>query len=249
MKRFSEYANRLSRRALLLAFLIWPAWSGAEQTAPLEEPDIDLFDIDSLRRGAELYADRCVGCHSLKHLRYQRLKKDLKLSDEAFKKLFPWLKRPIGTVTSGMTGEDSERWFGVAAPDLSERARALGTDWIYTYLRTFYRDDSRPFGVNNWVFEDVAMPHVLWDLQGEQKAITRTIDETPVIVKLESVKRGSMPPREFDRAVADLVNFLTYAAEPAQLERRRIGKYVIGFLLVLAFVLYRLKKVYWKDVH
>ncbi len=238
----------MKRYGLILLF-IWPVLSGAELTAPLEQPDIDVFDTASLRRGAKLYVDRCLGCHSLKHLRYQRLKQDLKLNDGEFNALFPGLERPVGSLTSSMAAQDAELWFGVPAPDLSERARALGTDWLYTYLRTFYQDDSRPFGVNNWVFKDVAMPNVLWDLQVKQKAVIEKIDANPVILRLELVEPGALNPNQFNRAVTDLVNFLAYAAEPTQLERRRLGKYVIGFLVVLAFVTYRLKKAYWKDIH
>ncbi|BCX81469.1 ubiquinol-cytochrome c reductase cytochrome c1 subunit [Methylomarinovum caldicuralii] len=237
-------------RKLILAFLLLcPVWAAAELGAPLQQPDIDVFDKQSLRRGLKTYVDRCLGCHSLKHLRYRRLQQDLELSDEEMQALFPHLERIIGTMTTAMDPKDAKAWFGVATPDLSERVRALGTDWLYTYLRTFYKDDKRPFGVNNWVFKDVAMPHVLWDLQGEQEAVIVEINGNPVIQKLEPVKPGEISPREFDRLVADLVNFMAYAAEPAQLKRVKIGKYVILFLLVLAFVSWRLKKAYWKDVH
>lgn len=236
------------KRFALILFLLWPVLSAAELSAPLLQPKIDLTDTASLRRGAKLYVDRCLGCHSLKHLRYSRLKQDLEFSEAEFNALFPELKRLIGTLTTSLADQDANLWFGVPAPDLSERARALGTDWLYTYLRSFYQDDSRPFGVNNWVFKDVAMPNVLWDLQGIQKAILQG-KRGQQIERLELVKPGLLNPQEFDRAVTDLVNFLAYAAEPTQLERRRLGKYVIGFLIVLAFVTYRLKKAYWKDVH
>ncbi|MCX8048787.1 MAG: cytochrome c1 [Methylohalobius sp.] len=232
-------------RYALILFFLWPVLSWAELSAPLEQPKINPGDTASLRRGAKLYVDRCLGCHGLKHLRYLRLKQDLSLSDEEFKTLFPWLDRPTGALTSNLRDEDAQAWFGVPAPDLSERAKALGTDWLYTYLKSFYADDSRPFGVNNWVSKDVAMPNVLWDLQGKQKAVINKGQ----IERLEIVEAGSLSPQEFDRTVTDLVNFLAYAAEPTQLERRRLGKYVIGFLLVLTFVAYRLKKAYWKDIH
>ncbi|GAB6067893.1 cytochrome c1 [Methylothermus subterraneus] len=231
---------------ILLA--LWPILSKAI-SAPLAQPDIDVYDTASLRRGAKLYVDRCLGCHSLKHLRYLRLKQDLQFSDAEFKALFPSLERITGTLTSSMASEDATHWFGVPAPDLSERARALGTDWLYTYLRGFYQDDARPFGVNNLVFKDVAMPNVLWDLQGKQIAVIEEVDSTPSVRGLKLVEPGALSPKEFDLAVADLVNFLAYAAEPSQLERRRLGKYVIGFLIVLALVMYRLKQAYWKDIH
>ena len=237
------------KKLILTLLFLFPVWAAAELGAPLQQPDIDVFDRESLRRGLKTYVERCLGCHSLKHLRYRRLQQDLALSDEEMKALFPHLERLIGTMTTAMDARDAERWFGVATPDLSERVRAVGSDWLYTYLRTFYRDDKRPFGVNNWVFKDVAMPHVLWDLQGEQEAVTVEVHGNPVIEKLEQVKPGRLSPQEFDRVVADLVNFMVYVAEPAQLERVKLGKYVILFLLLLAFVSWRLKKAYWKDVH
>ncbi len=234
---------------LYLVLLLTPLWAAAELGAPLQQPNIEVTDTASVRRGLELYVDRCLGCHSLKHLRYRRLQRDLRLSDEEIKALFPHLERIVGTMTTAMDPEDAARWFGVAAPDLSERIRALGADWLYTYLRSFYKDETRPFGVNNWLFPDVAMPHVLWDLQGEQEAVTAQLGDTVVIQKLELVERGKLSPQEYDKALTDLVNFLAYAAEPAQLERRRIGPYVLLFLFLLALVTYRLKKAYWKDVH
>jgi ubiquinol-cytochrome c reductase cytochrome c1 subunit len=226
---------------IIWVFFLWPAFTGAEVSVPLVQPKIDLSDTASLRRGAKLYVDRCLGCHSLKHLRYSRLKQDLKLSEVEFKALFPWLEQATGTLTSSLASEDAIAWFGVPTPDLSERARALGTDWLYTYLRSFYADNSRPFGVNNLILKNVAMPNVLWDLQGIQRLNKEQ--------KLELVEPGALSQTEFDLAVRDLVNFLAYAAEPTSLVRRSLGKYVIGFLIVLTFVTYRLKKAYWKDIH
>ncbi len=226
-----------------------PGLVAAELTTPLQSPDLDVFDTESLRRGAKLYGERCIGCHSLKHMRYKRIQKDLKLSDEDLKTLFPWLDKPTGTMTTAMPPDDAEKWFGLPTPDLSERIRARGADWVYTFLRSFYQDDGRPFGVNNWVFNDVGMPHVLWDLQGTQKAVVKDEKGTPVIKKLELVSPGSLTKKEFDLAVNDLVNFLNYVAEPAQIKRKKIGKYVLFYLIVLAFIMYRLKKVYWKEIH
>lgn len=238
------------KRIIVTCLLLWPLLATAEVGAPpLESPGTDVYDTESLRRGAKFYVDRCLSCHSLKHLRYRRLQQDLEFSEDEMKQLFPSLERIVGTMTTAMDPKDAERWFGVAVPDLSERARALGSDWLYTYLRSFYGDDKRPYGVNNWLFKDVAMPNVLWDLQGEQKAVFKEIDGVTVIAGLEQAKPGKLSPQEFDRAVTDLVNFLDYAAEPAQLERRSLGKYVILFLILFGFVSYRLKKVYWKDVH
>ena len=182
-------------------------------------------------------------------MRYKRIQKDLKLSDDELKNLFPWLDKPIGTLSTAMPPEDAEKWFGLPTPDLSERIRARGADWVYTFLRSFYQDEERPFGVNNWVFRDVGMPHVLWDLQGMQKAVIKEKKGTPTIVNLQQVSPGTLSKKEFDRAVTDLVNFLNYVAEPAQLDRLKLGKYVLFYLIILAFIMYRLKKAYWKEIH
>ncbi len=237
------------KHLIFALFLSLPGMVAAELTAPLQSPDLDVFDTESLQRGAKLYGERCIGCHSLKHMRYKRIQKDLKLSDDELKNLFPWLDKPIGTLSTAMPPEDAEKWFGLPTPDLSERIRARGADWVYTFLRSFYQDEERPFGVNNWVFRDVGMPHVLWDLQGMQKAVIKEKKGTPTIVNLQQVSPGTLSKKEFDRAVTDLVNFLNYVAEPAQLDRLKLGKYVLFYLIILAFIMYRLKKAYWKEIH
>lgn len=236
-------------RLILILLLAIPGLTWAELSAPLQSPALDVFDTDSLRRGVKLYAARCLGCHSLKHMRYRRLKEDLQLTDEELQDLFPGLEKVAGGMISAMPPEDAEKWFGLPTPDLSVRLRARGADWVYTFLRSFYQDDSRPFGVNNWVFKDVGMPHVLWDLQGLQKAVIEGKEKSGPIKQLDLITPGSLSPKEFDQAVNDLVNFLNYAAEPAQRHRIRLGKYVIFYLILLAFILYRLKKAYWKDIH
>ncbi len=153
-----------------------------------------------------------------------------------------------------MSAEDAEKWFGTKVPDLTLVARSRGSDWLYTYLRTFYQDDSRPMGVNNLVFKDVGMPHVLWKLQGVQKPVYKTVTdeegtEHQVIERLELAEPGSMSAEQYDAAVLDLVNFLTYLGEPARVERERLGIWVILFLVVFTALAYVLKKEYWKDVH
>ncbi|MEE8429552.1 MAG: cytochrome c1, partial [Gammaproteobacteria bacterium] len=159
-------------------------------------------------------------------------------------------------MTVAMDAKDAKNWFGTSPPDLSLSSRARGVDWLYTYLRSFYLDNdpSRPFGVNNLVFKDVAMPHVLWELQGSQKAVYKTeLDheghEHQVIEKLELVEPGTLSVSEYDRAVQDLVTFMSYLGEPIKLERRRIGVWVLLFLAVFFVVALMLKKEYWKDVH
>lgn len=228
----------------ILLLLILPV-VGA-QAQELDEADIDVFDTPSLRRGAHFFATYCSGCHSIKHIRYSRLAEDLKMpEDEVKEKLMAGEGKFSDGMTSSMNPEDGEKWFGAKPPDLSLSARARGPDWLYTYLRSFYLDESRPFGVNNLVFENVAMPNVLWELQGHQKAVYKDSQ----IDRLELVQQGSMTPAQFDRAVNDLVNFLVYVGEPAKLDRLRLGKYVILFLALFAILTYRLKKEYWKDIH
>ncbi len=215
----------------------------------LEDVDIDIFDRDSLRRGAGYFVDYCQGCHAIKQIRYSRIAKDLRMTEEAVRQELMFAGAKIhDSLTTAMNPIDGEKWFGVAPPDLSLAARANGADWLYTYLKSFYSDPARPLGVNNAVYDKVAMPHVLWELQGIQKPVMGKQDDVPVIERLKLAKPGTMTPEEFDRMLTDLVNFLSYVAEPSQLERLPLGKYVIAFLLVFWVVMYKLKKQYWKGV-
>jgi len=157
-------------------------------------------------------------------------------------------------MTISMRPEDAEKWFGVNPPDLSLIARSRGPDWLYTYLKSFYIDEERPFGVDNALFPKVGMPHVLADLQGLQKAVYIDVENEDGTVKkvmdrLEIEKPGRMNEREYDKAMNDLVNFMTYMGEPAKLERQRLGWKVLAFILVMMGVFYLLKKEYWKDIH
>ena len=158
------------------------------------------------------------------------------------------------TMTIAMPQTDAKRWFGNPPPDLSVIARARGTDYIYTYLKTFYVDENRPFGVNNAVFPDVGMPHVLWELEGMKKPVTKTEgdaegNEKTVISGYEIVKPGSMNEAEYDEAARDLTNFMVYMSEPVVLKRQQIGIWVLLFLAIFFVVAYALKKEYWKDIH
>ncbi|MCB1737132.1 MAG: cytochrome c1, partial [Gammaproteobacteria bacterium] len=145
-----------------------------------------------------------------------------------------------------MPADGAKDWFGKTPPDLSVIARSRGTDWVYTYLRSFYLDPHKPTGTNNTVFKDVGMPHVLWELQGWQEA---EHDEHGEVTHLKLVEPGAMQPEEYDAAVRDIVNFLAYLGEPAQLDRSRLGPWVLLFLLLFSFLAYLLKKEYWKDIH
>ena len=229
--------------------LLMPILVQASGGMSLDDADIDLTDNASLMRGAQFYVANCLSCHGAKHIRYSRIAKDLGLEAKVVEEtLVPTDQSIHDSMISAMRSEDAEQWFGIRTPDLSVIARSRGADWLYSYLRGFYIDEKRPFGVNNTVFSDVGMPHVLIALQGKQKAVYKEGSDGE-IDHLELVKAGTMKPDEYDKAINDLVNFLVYVGEPSQLKRRALGKYVIGFLLIFLVVAYKLKKEYWKEVH
>lgn len=242
--------------AMMLAVLPMAA-TAAGGGVHLDKAPIDLTDKASLQRGARLFTNYCLSCHSAQYMRYQRVADDLGLTAEQVENnlMFGGPDQQIGdTMQVIMPVEQSEKWLGVAPPDLSVVARARGTDWLYTYLRSFYLDDSRPFGVNNTVFPDVGMPHVLWELEGLKKPVYKTVEgsdgeDKKVIDGFEYVTEGEMSPAEFDQAMADLTAFMEYMGEPVILERQRLGVWVLLFLAVLFVLAYLLKKEYWKDVH
>lgn len=216
--------------------------------------EVNTADIKSLQRGARTFVNYCTGCHSASYMRYNRLGADLGISEELLKKNFMFGTDKTGnTMDAAMKGTDAVRFFGVAPPDLSVTARARGADWLYEYFMTFYRDPARPSGVNNLKFKDVAMPHVLWELQGYQKPIYKTIkltdgSKSEVIEQLEQETQGILTPEEYKMTIHDLINFLVYLSEPAQMQRQKIGTWVILYLLAFLILAYLLKKEYWKDV-
>ncbi len=239
-------------KKLIVAFLLaaTPLLGQASGGVHLDDADIDLSDQASLQRGARLFVNYCLSCHSAKFQRFNRTGKDLGLTDQEVKENLMFVTDKIGdTMTIAMPPAEAEVWFGTPPPDLSVIARARGSDWLYTYLRGFYLDDSRPFGVNNVVFKDVGMPHVLSQLQGLQKAVFQEHEGQKVFEKFEQVTPGTMSPEEFDGAMRDLTAFLTYVGEPIQMERRAMGKWVLLFIAVFFVLAYLLKKEYWKDVH
>jgi ubiquinol-cytochrome c reductase cytochrome c1 subunit len=221
----------------------------------LEKANIDLHDNASLQRGAKLFVNYCLSCHSAAYQRYNRMGRDIGLSDEQVKANLMLASDKLGeTMTIAMPVADAKRWFGNPPPDLSVIARARGVDYLYTYFKTFYIDESRPFGVNNAVFADVGMPHALWELEGMKRAVKKTETDAEgnkhtVITGYEMVKPGSMNEAEYDQAARDLTAFLAYTGEPIQLKRQQIGVYVLIFLFFFFIVAYLLKKEYWKDVH
>ena len=217
--------------------------------------NVDLSNKESLQRGARIFVNYCMGCHSAAFMRYNRLGKDLGISEDILKANLMFGTDKTGdTMEIAMKGADGKTFFGVAPPDLSVIARSRGADWLYGYFMTFYLDPSRPFGVNNILFKDVAMPHVLWELQGFQRPVYKTIKhedgtETRVIEQLEQDSEGKYTPDEYEKTIYDLVNFLVYLSEPAKLMRQKVGIWVILYLFTFLILAYFLKKEYWKDVH
>ncbi|MDX1823529.1 MAG: cytochrome c1 [Thiohalomonadales bacterium] len=221
----------------------------------LDKADVDLHNQASLQNGAKLFVNYCLSCHSAAYMRYNRMGKDLGLTDEQVRQNLMFAADKVGeTMTVAMPASEAKKWFGTKIPDLTVVARSRGADWLYTYLRTFYLDPSRPWGVNNATFKDVGMPHVLWELEGLKKPVYETStdhegNETKHIVNYEMVQPGKLSEAEYDNAVRDLVNFLVYMGEPAKLSRYYIGVWVLLFLALLFVVSYAMKKEFWKDVH
>lgn len=222
----------------------------------LDHANVDVSDKASLQRGAKLFVNYCLSCHSAAFQRYNRMGEDLGLTEDQVKANLMFATEKVGsTMTIAMPAADGKEWFGNPPPDLSVMARARGADYIYTYLRSFYVDEKKAAtGANNTVFPDVGMPNVLWELQGLQKPVYKTEvgkdgHETHVLTGFEQVTKGAMSPAEFDQAALDLTNFMVYIGEPAQLQRKSIGIWVLLFLGILFVVSYALKKEYWKDVH
>jgi ubiquinol-cytochrome c reductase cytochrome c1 subunit len=201
-----------------------------------------------------------MGCHSMEHARYNRVSKDLDIPEELMMENLVFADKKFGDLmTIAMDKGDSKRWFGATPPDLTLVARVRRPDWLYTYLRSFYEDDSRPWGVNNVVFKDVGMPHVLAGLQGRQVMGTAQVavgfdtltgqeitEEHEGVLYLE--EEGKLSAEEYDKLVFDLVNFMVYMAEPIALERQRLGWWVLLFLAILFVPVYMLNKEFWRDV-
>jgi ubiquinol-cytochrome c reductase cytochrome c1 subunit len=224
----------------------------------LESAKNDVADIASLQKGARNFVNYCMGCHAAKYIRFNKLQADLKLTDEqVLENLMFAAKKTDETMTVAMPADDAQRWFGQAPPDLTLVARSRGTDWIYTFLKSFYLDETTATGVNNLVLPNASMPHVLWELQGLQEAVFvedvstdsagRSVS-TRHFEQFETVSAGSMTPAEYDQFVIDLVNFLDWAGTPEQLERQRLGVWVILFLIVFLIFSYLLKVEIWKDI-
>ena len=224
----------------------------AQHESDLQAANNNIANMPSLQRGAKYFVNYCMGCHSAKYVRYNRLAEDLQISeDQLVRNLMFTGERPFDTMAIAMKPEDAARWFGITPPDLSLIARSRGTDYIYTFLRSFYADPSRPTGSDNMVLPGTAMPHVLWELQGIQEARFEVDAEhggAERFAGFELVRPGELEPQQFDAVVRDIVNFLDYIAEPMQRERQALGIRVIVFLLVFLLIAWMLKLEIWKDV-
>jgi ubiquinol-cytochrome c reductase cytochrome c1 subunit len=235
--------------AFVLGVALVAPLAAQHEAGGLDEANNNIANTASLQRGAKYFVNYCLGCHSAKYVRYNRLGQDLQLSDQQLiDNLMFTGERPFDTMANAMKPEDSARWFGITPPDLSLIARSRGTDYIYTFLRSFYADPSRPTGVDNMVLPGTAMPHVLWQLQGTQRAVFEEHEGVEAFQHFEMLAPGELGVTEFDDVVRDIVNFLDYIGEPIKRERQQLGIRVIGFLLVFLLIAYMLKKEIWKDV-
>lgn len=225
--------------------------AGKMALAPFEA---SLQDKPSLQRGAKLFVNYCLSCHSAKFMRYNRMAKDLEIPPHLVERDMMYAGEKIGDpMETAMPAEAAREWFGVAPPDLSLSARLRGPEWLYNYFLAFYLDENSPSGWNNAVFENVAMPHAMYELQGIQRAVFRSEtdadgNEREVLDHFEPVTEGKMTTAEYQRAARDLTNFLVYMGEPAKLVRVKYGIWVMVFMGIFAVLAYLLKKEYWRDL-
>ena len=217
-----------------------------------------LNDLGALQHGAKLFVNYCLNCHAASYMRFNRLT-DIGLSTQDIKDNLLFTTDKVGdTMKIAMDPKQAKDWFGGTPPDLTVIARSrsghggTGADYLYTYLRTYYRDESKATGWNNLAFPNVGMPHVLWELQGQRKPLYDTIEshghETHVFKGWQQITPGKLSPVEYDEAVADLVNYMQWMAEPSQNIRVRICVWVMIFLLIFMFIAWRLNAAFWKDI-
>ena len=253
---------------LMLAVMPTLTFAAGGHEVELDKVDIDLTDKAAMQDGARTFANYCMGCHSAKFQRYERVADDLGIPHEIMLEKLVLTGAKIGDhMNVGMQPNDAKTWFGAAPPDLTLVARVRGTDWLYSYLRAFYEDPSRPWGVNNKIFPNVGMPNVLVGLQGRQvvgcKQIQTVVEGKKQFDPLTGApltheacdqltivpKSGTLTDEQFDEKVKNLVTFLAYSANPVKLESQRIGTYVLLYLAFFFVFAYLLKREYWKDVH
>lgn len=236
----------------LLALAANLAWASSE--GALQESHADVRNPASLQRGAALFMNYCSGCHSLRYQRYVRLAEDIGLDEGLVMANLAFTGAKFGeTIVSAMPAGDATAWLGKAPPDLSLVARNKpgGPDWTYTFLKSFYSDESRPSGWNNTVLPNTSMPNVLWELQGVQRAVFAGEGGQGLahVERLEPGAPGRLDPAQYEQVVRDLTNFLTYVGEPAKLKRESMGVWVLLYLALFTLIAWLLKKEYWRDVH
>ncbi len=228
-------------KKLLVIIALLPMIAFANTAAVLKSAPIDPSDQASLQRGARTFINNCLNCHSANYMRYNRLV-DIGLTEKEIKENLVFAGDKVGdTMRIAMDPQDAKKWFGVTPPDLTVEVRARGVDWLYAYMRGFYKDETTPSGWNNIVFDKVAMPHVFYQQQGEQILNHDTHE-------LELVKPGRLNPAEYDAFIADLTNYMAFMAEPAKGEMKSLGIWVLLFLGVLLVLTKKIKAAYWKDI-
>jgi len=221
--------------------------------AGVEHSGANIGDTASLQRGAKWYVNYCMGCHSIKYMRYNRLAEDLEISEDMLMQNMVFSNAKFAdTMDISMDPDQSKAWFGKTPPDLSLVGRSRGADWLYSYMKGFYQDENGEW--NNTLLPNAAMPHVLWTLQGIQTPVYRQETDSSgfthdVIDHFELTRQGTQSPEEYEETARDIAAFLDYVGEPAQLKRKGIGVWVILFLVLFTFVAYLLKAEYWRDVH
>jgi ubiquinol-cytochrome c reductase cytochrome c1 subunit len=268
-KSFASDTAASLARAFALVLALSPLAALANEGAEMPSAQVDLTDKASLQRGAGLYMNYCSGCHSLNYQRYSRMAEDLGLTKEQVEKNLIFSDARIGeTMSTGLDPAQGEKWLGKAPPDLSvvARTKEQGPDWIYNYLKSFYVDESRPTGWNNTVFPGASMPHVLWEMQGVQHAVTEPkksagggeaegcehgeyAGQCITGFTIPEHQKGTQDAETFDRTARDISAFLAYAGEPSAIKRESMGVWVVLFLAFLTLLTYLLKAEYWRDVH
>ncbi len=214
----------------------------------LENSAVNFRDTLAIQRGAKWFVNYCFSCHSASYMRYNRLAEDLGLDQDIVLRDFAFADVNIGdTMDIAMRPKDAEAWLGKIPPDLSVISRSRGNDWLFTYMKSFYRDESG--GWNNLLLPNASMPHVFWQLQGIQEPVWSNHGDVRVIEQLELASPGLQSPQEYERTVRDLVTFLDYLGEPSKLKRKNIGIWVMLFLVLFTLVAYALKVEYWRDIH
>lgn len=244
---------RLICALLAAAFAAMPGVAHVREGGMLDRAPDRTNSLASLQHGAQLFVNYCLNCHSASMLRYSKLQ-SIGIPRKEIEDNLLFSGGKIGdTMTVAMRAADAKEWFGATPPDLSLEARSRDVDWLYTYLRTFYRDPTRPTGWNNRVFPDVGMPHALWQLQGvrEAKFIEQKGKDGEVTHRFDGftqVSKGTLAPIDYDSSIADLVSYLAWMSEPARKTRERVGVWVLLFLGVLTLCAWRLNAAYWKDI-